>query len=465
MGVLVRLRGVGAILVGVTLFGSQPVFAMSLAEAVALGVATNPNVEVAQAGRRANDYVLKQAQGRFLPEVDVNADWGKQKIDQPEGFGPLINDQWRYRKQGTLSFRQILFDGFDRANDLYRSQALITASSHKIMVRSEAVALDVVEAYIDVARHKNLLVLSARNVERHQQLLKIIKERFDGGRASIGDVQQTEERLDGARALVAEIAVALATAKARFKSAVGKEAGELKQVGYAKGVPPTLDEVMSTAVRKNPRIQAANAEIAAAGFEKEQFKSTLYPSLALEGTAKHGTNIDGTPGPDEELKGVVTLTWKIYDGGVRRNRINELSEREAEKAAEQRVLLRDIEEQIGVNWARLTEGRKEVAAITKQVQQSKKLIVTYTDEYNAGRRNLLDVLDAENTAFLGEFELSNTDALYKFASYQLVGAMGMLLEHFGVDAPEGADQYFDTPDLLASPSPNASFKIPPLRQD
>ena len=445
---------------------AQPAAAMSLSEAVGLGVATHPNIEAAQANRRANDYVLKQAQGRFFPELDVNADIGKQKIDQPEGFGPEINDVWRQRKQGNVTFRQILFDGFDRANDLYRSQARIAASSHKIMVRSEAVALDVVEAYIDVTRHRDLLVLAARNVERHEQLLKIIRERFDGGRASIGDVQQTEERLDGTRALVAEIAVAYGTAKARFRSAVGEEPGELQQVGYAKGLPPTIDDVIAFAATKNPRIKAANAEIEVAEFDKEQFKSTLYPTVALEGLAKHGENLDGTPGPDEELMGVVTLNWKVFDGGIRRNRINELSERQAEKVAEQRIILRELEEQVGINWARLTDGRKQVAAISKQVDRNKKLIKTYLDEYNAGRRNLLDVLDAENTGFLGQFDLSNANALYKFSSYQLLGNMGTLLDYFGVQAPAGADDYLDESQLAGvSSSSNAHLTIPPLRDE
>jgi outer membrane protein, adhesin transport system len=462
-GSIVTLWRLGVSVIALGISWAGPAAAMSLSEAVSLGVATHPNIEAAQASRRASDYQLMQAQGRFLPEIDVNADVGKQQIDQPEGFGPDINDVWRQRKQGTVTFRQILFDGFDRANDLYRSQARISASSHKIMVRSESVALDVVESYIDVVRHRDLLVLATRNVDRHVQLLNIIRERFDGGRASIGDVQQTEERLDGARALVAEIAVAYGTARARFKAAVGDEPGELKQVAYAKGIPGTMGDVVAIALSKNPRLKAANAEIEIAGFDKEQFKSTLYPTIALEGLAKHGENLDGTPGPDEELMGIVTLNWKVFDGNVRRNRVNELSEREAEKVAEQRMLVREIEEQVGINWARLTEGRKQVAAITKQVERNEQLIKTYLDEYNAGRRNLLDLLDAENTHFLGQFDLSNTNALYKFSSYQLLGNMGTLLEYFGVTPPAGADDFLDEPNIIGSSSSNSAFTIPPLR--
>ena len=123
-------------------------------------------------------------------------------------MGPAVNDTWRDRRQATLSIRQVLFDGWDRANDIYRSQASISAASFRVMVRSEAVGLNSVEAYIDVIRHDDLLALAQDNVRRHQSLLRIIQERYDGGRAPIGDLEQTIERVEAAKALVAQIKVA-----------------------------------------------------------------------------------------------------------------------------------------------------------------------------------------------------------------------------------------------------------------
>ena len=98
---------------------------MSLKQAVAHAVLHNPKIDAAQAGQRASEYVLDQAKGRLYPEVDLYADVGAQRVDRPEGLGPAVNDTWRNRRQVTLSVRQILFDGFDRANDIYRSQARI----------------------------------------------------------------------------------------------------------------------------------------------------------------------------------------------------------------------------------------------------------------------------------------------------------------------------------------------------
>jgi adhesin transport system outer membrane protein len=439
--------------------------ATSLRDAVQQAVLTNPKIDAAQANRRATEYSFKQAKGRFLPEVELNADIGQVRIDRPEGLGPDVNDNWQDSRQATISIRQVLFDGWERANDIYRTQAGISAASYRVMVRSEAVGLNSVEAYVDVVRHDDLLALARRNVSRHQKLLGIIQERYDGGRAPIGDLEQTIERVEAAKALVAQITVARETAKAKYKNAVGVPASGLKPVSYATGIPKSVVEVTSRAIRNNPRVREAAAQSEVSYFDKQQFRSTLYPQVFLEGSATRGEDLDGTPGRNDELGARVVLRWKLFDGGVRRNRTAELGERYSEKVAEQLILVRELTQEVETSWARLVDGRAEVAAIQREVAQNKKVFAAYQDEYNANKRSLLDVLDAENALFASQFELSNVTALHVFSSYELLAQMGTLLATLGVEAPQ-------IPDVPANPLPTflrgpsqKPFDIPPLGQE
>ena len=437
---------------------------MSLREAVQQAVLTNPRIEASQANQRATRYGLDQAKGRFLPEIELNADVGQQRIDRPEGIAPETNDQWRTRRQATLSIRQVLFDGWDRANDLYRSRATISAASYRVLVRSEAVGLSSVEAYIDVVRHNDLLALAQDNVRRHQALLKIIRERFEGGKSPIGDLEQTIERVEAAKALVAQIKVAQASAFAKFKNYVGNSPTNLQAVSYARGIPKKLGEVTSIALHSNPRVKAAVAETDASYFEQQQFRSTLFPQIYLEGSATRGEDLEGTEGRNDELNGRVVLRWKLFDGGVRRSRVAELGERHSEKIAEQLILGRQLTEEVETAWARLVDGRAQVEAIRLESSQDAKVVATYKDEYNANKRSLLDVLDAENARFGTQFELSNVEALHIFSSYELLALMGKLLENLDVSAP-------DLPELENAPLPGvfsssttSGYSIPSLSQ-
>jgi adhesin transport system outer membrane protein len=460
-GLRIGLTSVALLLAGVTVHAQ----ATSLQEAVQQAVQTNPRIDAAQANRRASEYSFKQAKGRFLPEVEVFADVGRQKIDRPEGLGPDVNNIWQDRRQATVSIRQFLFDGWDRANDYYRTQAGISAASFRVMVRSEAVGLNSVEAYIDVIRHRDLLALAVDNVRRHQALLTIVQERYDGGRAPIGDLQQAIERVEAAKALVAQITVASETAKAKYKNAVGSPPSNLQTVRYATGIPKNVVEVTNRAIRNNPRVREALAETEVSYFDKEQFRSTLYPQLYLEGNATRGEDLDGTPGRNDELGARVVLSWKLFDGGVRRNRTAELGERYSEKIAEQMILIRELTQEVEIAWARLVDGRAEVEAIRREVAENAKVVNSYQDEFNANKRSLLDVLDAENSKFASEFELSNVTALHVFSSYELLAQMGVLLATLGVQAQEIPDPPSKPlPALLSSPS-KSQFDIPPLSQE
>ena len=437
--------------------------AETIADVVSEAVATNPSVSAAQASRNATLRVLDQAKGRFLPEVDISADIGKQKIDRPEGLGPDINDVWRHRRQATVGFRQILFDGFDRLNGIYSSEARITSASYKILARSEAVALNAIEAYIDVERHNHLLYLAHEHVERHKSLLSLINQRLEGGKAPIGDLEQTKERLEGAKALVAQIDVARESAVEKFAATVGRRPGKLAPVKMAPGLPGSKEAALSMAKVNNPRVSAALQDIQSAGYDRDQFRSNLYPNVYLEGSASRGEELDGTPGKSEELKAMLVLRWKIFAGGTQRARVAELTEREAEKIAEHEILIRELEEAVGVSWARYSKGAAQVTALANQVSQNKKVVASYQNEYDADKRSLLDVLDAENTSFGNEFQLSNARAIRLFASYQLLAHMGNLLQELGVARPAGGDAAAIAPTPTFNTFGLSSFTIPPLK--
>ena len=141
------------------------------------------------------------------------------------------------------------------------------------------------------------LNVNFQNIEV-RALLQIIRERFEGGKSPIGDLEQTIERVEAAKALVAQIKVAQAGAYAKFKNFVGTTPSTLQAVSYARGIPKRLAEVNSMALHNNPRVKAAIAETDASYFEQQQFRSTLFPQVYLEGSATRG----------EDLEVVVTVT-------------------------------------------------------------------------------------------------------------------------------------------------------------
>lgn len=112
---VVRLLMIGFALIA-TAIGGRPTTAqaaaLSLREVVQLTLDSNPEIRAAIANRRATDYELRQSQGRYFPDVSVEGDVGREKIDRPLGFAEDVNDRWPTRRQIALTVRQVLFDGW-----------------------------------------------------------------------------------------------------------------------------------------------------------------------------------------------------------------------------------------------------------------------------------------------------------------------------------------------------------------
>ena len=129
------------------------------------------------------------------------------------GMGPII------RCRPT-----ILFDGFSSIHEVWRQTARVNAAASRVKERTELIALDAAEAYVDVVRYMRLVGLAEQNVVNHEKIFSNVNSRFSGGRAGEGDLEQSRERVENARAALAEFRRSLEDARAKYRRSVGLEA-------------------------------------------------------------------------------------------------------------------------------------------------------------------------------------------------------------------------------------------------
>ncbi len=436
--------------------------AMSLRDAVRNTIETNPTVAASKAERLASGYALRQSQGRIAPTVDLHGDLLLQRVDKPKGLAITVNDLRRYRRLVGVTMRQIMWDGFERANQVYRDAARLDAAAFSVMQESETTALLAVEAYIDVRRHVMLRGIAQENVRRHVHVLSLIRERADGGKAPESDVNQARERVLAARSVAEDIRKALDEALAKYYEVVGVRAKRLRAVKIPRSLPRTRRAAVQIAFANNPAIQTSDASIDAAKFERERAASAYAPQIFAEGSASYGRKIDGTPGRSTDVRGGVTFSWNLFSGLQRRHRLNEMSARVSAAQHRRDARVRATRAQVERSWAGLLRGRKRLSIIRQQVAANRGIVRSYQEEYELSKRSLLDLLDAESALFNSRFQLSSVEAVYKFAAYQLMASMGRLLYSLGVEPPAEvkADHREQSQRFLGV----FSIEIEPLRQ-
>lgn len=430
-----RLIGVTALSLSAIVSFSVDASAMTLEEAIARAVTTNPQVLAAAANRRSVDYEYDQAQGAYLPSVDLEASFGAQYIDQPNSLEVTDNREWRNARDATLIARQVFFDGFARANEIYRQSARVDGSAARVMERAELIGLDATEAFLDVFRHHRILRAADANIREHVRLLGIVRTKVQGGSATESELRQAEERVAAVHAVRADVLRELGAANARFESVIGVAPPSLKSPRRPKSLPATQATAIATARNNHPSLRAGSADVDAAAADYDKSQSLFLPNLGVEGLASVGEDLDGTPGRNNEFAVRMTMSWNLFNGTIDTSRRRQLGEKVTESKMQLDHLRRSVDESVRRSWSDIVTNDIRLKALREQTVAADAVIKSYEKEYEAGLRDLLDLLIAQNSAFTSRVQLISSETISVFSRYRLLASTGSLLASAGVSAP------------------------------
>lgn len=428
-GPLVRVTAVAIFACCVAGQAVQAQGVFSINDAIQQAVHTNPSISEAAANRRATESELRQNQSTLLPQVRLEARIGPEKYDHHITPPPTGNDQWRAGREASVVVRQLLYDGFTSINEIWRQTARVDAAAARVHERSELIALDSAEAYIDVVRYLRLVALAQENLAAHRRIFANVNARYSGGRAGEGDLQQAQERVDAAAAALAGFRQTLEDSRAKYRRSVGLEPYNLRFPGRLRGLPASRDDSLAAALRHNPTIKAAQSDADAAKYGFHATAGSFGPTVSLEGRAGHGVNVGQFLGERNDFAGKVVATWDVFRGGQTMWRRNEMAERYIEQTQRHARLQRDAFESIDKAWAARTITNDRIAALSRQAEADRRVIAAYTKEYELGQRSLIDLLNAQNQLFNASVSLVSAQGVAVFADYQLLAAMGHLLEY------------------------------------
>jgi outer membrane protein, adhesin transport system len=428
----------------------------TIIDAINQAVQTNPGVGEAAANRRATETELRQNQGTLLPQVRLEAKTGREIFDFRNVTPPLGNNHWLNAREASVSARQLLFDGFTSINEIWRQAARVDAAAYRVRERTELIALDAAEAYIDVVRYTHLIAIAVENLAAHERIFSNVQARFEGGRAGEGDLEQIRERVEAAKASLAQFRQQYDEARGAFRKVIGIEPYNLRVPGRLRGLPGTKDQSLATTLRYNPTIQAAQSDREAAKYGFDATAGAFVPTITLEGNALRGFNTGTIFGTRTDVSGFLVARWDVFRGGQDVWKRAEAAERYSEQTMRHARLQRDAFESIDKAWAARTLTADRMAALTREIAADRKVIAAYQKEYELGQRSLIDLLNAQNQLFNALVSLESTRGVAVFADYQLLAAMGQLLEYLKSPQPVDAEP-LDTKPFGLIPT-----KLPPI---
>lgn len=400
-----------------------------------MAVGYSPQLRQAREVRRRAGYEVRRAEAGYLPTIGV---WAGGGVMQGDDMSTRATGEHRdVVGTGTtgLTFSQTLWQGGATEAMVRSRSAAFEAQTHLLTDSATLLVFNAVSCHADVIRRRRLLELAAANIKEHEKILGLIRARFVQGISSRGEVEQVRSRLSRAQATWLTHNSGLEAALANYVRITGRPAPtRLRPVPPPRHVYASADEARAESVRHNPRIMAEIADIRAALGEKDYARSAFFPRLSLDAGPSYtdwgrkGSSYQWT------WNAMLNLHWDFYNGGADTAAFRAAAAKAREARMALHVHMDALDEEIRVTYSRAEDTARQREHYAAAKQASRESGRNFFEQFQAGQRNLLDVLDAASEYFYAAVEecVSATDSV--LGRYRLLALSGRLLEEMGIDA-------------------------------
>ena len=252
--------------------------------------AVEHNHEVKQAELKLDNYKAQKtnAIGSFLPYVDANigAQYNFGRAIDPETNG--YTDVSTFYNGYQLSASLPVFDGFSRLHALKAAKASELMGKSTLRKQQDQTALNVLQAYANVAYYDGLVKMANEKVQETSLLLKQTRLFEEVGRKSAADVAQVESQEAEAHYELTRQQNLYASALLELKKAMALPLSEELRVNSEEsfgkdnsGVELGMAEANSSLSTLHPELQTAQYQVQASKHEWRQARASLFPSLSL----------------------------------------------------------------------------------------------------------------------------------------------------------------------------------------
>lgn len=408
---------------------SSPV--ISLDNAVKSILATNPNIKEAELNYLQIGKDLNIAQNAYYPTLDLSGYTGYQKKRLDDGVSTRKGDGRVSGANVTLS--QNLYNGGADKNRINSQSARLDSAAYSIAQKADRLTLQAVNAYLEVIKTKQILDIELESVRSHEKIYNQIRDR-----AKSGFGVASEERQAGSRYTLAQsnlIAAqnnyedAIATFEKLYGSTISSDSLSMPEFNIT--LPTSEKAVYDKAMLCNPSLLVQRSNIAMAESVVKEKAAAFRPKLDLEVAGKYEhSDVLYNNYEDATVDAMLKLRYNIFNKGA--DKLEKQKSKIAASSEQQtlEVLTRDLKESLRFSWQNYTLEQKKLAYLKEHVDYSKATLDSYQDEFKIGRRDLINLLDAENEYNSALKEVISTQTSLLYSKYRLLDNMGLISDSF-----------------------------------
>ncbi|MGB6329899.1 MAG: TolC family protein [Halarcobacter sp.] len=386
-------------------------YAASLRDSVEKAINTNPDIIAEKKNQEAYRKYVDDREGLYLPTLDIEAYLETSKIekDYDDATPDTKSDEDGYN--AAIVFRQYLYDGGSTPSQVSEVKHQELANKYRSFYAIENTILETVKAYTGLVQSDEKLALTNDMIKNHEENLVTAKEKEEIS-GEVLETYQVSSKLNFTIDKYIEEQSVKETGMAQYVKYVGEELnGSICRptIDEAK-VPATLKEAIEIAVIRNHRILEQIEKIKLQREKIAQYDARFLPSLNLELKASIDDDLElNENGTQKDRYARLNLNWNLFNG----NRDSIRSEQETIFLQEQKKTLdeitNDVVAEIKSLYTKFYKNKKRVEALKKYVVANVNIVEVYRNEFQAGTRTFVDILDAESELYNSRTSLINIE--------------------------------------------------------
>lgn len=387
--------------------------ATSVEDAVRKGITLSPDVRAAQAEEAAADTDVSIAKGGYYPGVSISG--GPQSLN----FDGLGYD---------VTASQMLYDWGRVSSGVGSARAAQRKLNQQMLVKRDEVALDVVETYLDIIVTERQIAALGEHIARLDQIREMTVARAETGYASRSEPERANLELARAREQLAVEQGTLDNARNQYRVLVGEEPQDLSEPNPASVSAYVARGDLDSIIRDSPVARAASEDTRAAEAKLKEARASLYPQVNIEASTLR-RDVGGIAREDT----IVALRFRTttFQGLSNFLRPRGAAQRVQSAQLAEAVVERDSRRQVQTLFDNAAMSKQREELLATQVSTSDDVGATYLDQFRAGQRDVIDLLNAQRERYDAERQLINVhiDRLrVEYRAAARLGLIGPLLE-------------------------------------
>ena len=408
--------------------------ALSIEDTIYGVLRTHHNLRGMIENREVLTHEVRRAQAGFGPSVDVTGQAGGSVLSDSNTRSQNLDRQMWGKVGYSAQLVQPIWDGFATRSRVRTAKSTLESQKYRVFDTATSLSLDAIIAHIDLLRRRKIYELSEDNVSQHKGLVAQAQDRASLGADTAADVTQAQSRLQRAYSSLSEAKASLLVAEETYVRLTGlPAASRLQPISMPPQLFAATQAVMDQAKKSNPKLAAYLQDIRASRGERELADAAFSPTLNLEAGPNY-TNLGGTSDRwvySFDVMGVVR--WNIFNSGA------DVAERRAASARMRQTrqvmynFMDDLKLDVESTWINYQAAQEQYKHYAKAIEYNKYTRTAYLEQFQIGKRSILDVLDTESELYNSATQAETARGNILVGAYRLSALTGNMLPEMSIN--------------------------------